>query len=176
VPNFKTNHRRIVVHDVFGTRTANDPSIHSLLWEVLERHKQWPRTHHSPRPAPVQRVRVYRTLHVDPDPSCKLGLLNRSKTWAIGDNRDEYRILLVIARSFRRSVGMGYIDFRPSIIQSPLLNIALHLRNKGIVPRLRVETIRPGTFGELENHLEESRKSGRPAFDLVHFDLHGKLK
>ena len=59
------------------------------------------------------------------------------------------------------------LDVLPSDVQNTLLNIARRQ------PRVIVDIARPGTFEAFEDHLR-SRPPGW--YDLVHFDLHGKVE
>ncbi|KAI0893194.1 hypothetical protein F4806DRAFT_213018 [Annulohypoxylon nitens] len=54
---------------------------------------------------------------------------------------------------------------------SPLLNIARRTKKRGITPKLHIDVVRPGTVEELDEYL----KPGCEPYDVVHFDLHGKI-
>ncbi|KAI1207408.1 uncharacterized protein F4807DRAFT_176793 [Annulohypoxylon truncatum] len=54
----------------------------------------------------------------------------------------------------------------------PLLNIARRTRERGITPKLNIDVVRPGTVEELDEYLKPG--CGKP-YDIVHFDLHGKI-
>ncbi|KAI2469183.1 hypothetical protein F4781DRAFT_431702 [Annulohypoxylon bovei var. microspora] len=160
---------RISVHEDVTqiSETSDFASIHSLLWEVLEHPDFWPCSESGE--TPVKRVRLSRTLNV----------LSKGLTTAI-DNRvssliatqAEYRVLLVIARSFKKDVDQRYVDYRPSLIQGPLLNIARRTKERGITPKLHIDVVRPGTVEELDEYLKPDCEK---PYDIVHFDLHGKI-
>ncbi|KAG8422988.1 hypothetical protein J3459_009907 [Metarhizium acridum] len=87
-------------------------------------------------------------------------------------DRDEYRILLVIARTFRQAHDGYFIDYHASLVQSSLLRIALSTRDKRLQPQFSIEVIRPSTFDVFQKHI---RCRGTCWFDLVHLDVHGKF-
>ncbi|KAI1385259.1 uncharacterized protein F4822DRAFT_339028 [Hypoxylon trugodes] len=58
-----------------------------------------------------------------------------------------------------------------SYSRGPLLNIARKTKERGITPKLHIDVVRPGTIDELDEYL----KPGRTTYDIVHFDLHGKI-
>ncbi|KAI1105414.1 hypothetical protein F4804DRAFT_341165 [Jackrogersella minutella] len=91
---------------------------------------------------------------------------------SLAATQTEYRILLVIARSFKRDIDQKYVDYRPSLIQGPLLNIARRTKERGITPKLHIDVVRPGTVEELDEYLKPSCEK---PYDIVHFDLHGKI-
>ena len=123
------------------------------------------------KPCALTRVRLCRTWTYDavessfiPQQVRQLSLLPAQKA--------EYRILLVIARSFKRDKTGRYRDYRPSLVLGPLLKIAIWCNRRGRLPRVRVDVVRPGTMSELELKLERHKQ--RP-YDIVHLDMHGKI-
>ncbi|GAO19974.1 hypothetical protein UVI_02008480 [Ustilaginoidea virens] len=83
------------------------------------------------------------------------------------DSRAAFRILLVIARDFSRT---GFErDPEPDLAQWPLMKLQDRLGS-----RLTLEIVRPGSLDELERHLE-LRAEQKILFNLVHFDLHGRI-
>ncbi|KAI0880979.1 uncharacterized protein GGS22DRAFT_78577 [Annulohypoxylon maeteangense] len=84
----------------------------------------------------------------------------------------EYRVLLVIARSFKKNIDQRYVDYPASLIQGPLLNIARRTKERGLTPKLHIDVVRPGTVDELDEYLKPG--CDKP-YDIVHFDLHGKI-
>ena len=158
-------HEELYDDDVEGDSDAtSEPSIYSLFWEVLENVHFW-------KPCALTRVRLCRTWTYDavessfiPQQVRQLSLLPAQKA--------EYRILLVIARSFKRDKTGRYRDYRPSLVLGPLLKIAIWCNRRGRLPRVRVDVVRPGTMSELELKLERHKQ--RP-YDIVHLDMHGKI-
>jgi len=87
--------------------------------------------------------------------------------------REEYRILLVVARSFRKDKDHAYRDYPPSLVLGPLLKIASWCNERTYLPNLRVDVVRPGTIGDFEKELKRHEKG---YYDLVHLDMHGKIR
>lgn len=53
-----------------------------------------------------------------------------------------------------------------------MLKIARKAKQRGIAPKVHIDVVRPGTIEELDEYLDpKSDKS----YDIVHFDLHGKI-
>lgn len=78
-----------------------------------------------------------------------------------------FHVLLVIARDFSRSGAER--DPEPDLAQWPLMSVQKKLRS-----RMLLEVVRPGSREELEEHLRVRAEHG-VQFDLVHFDMHGKI-
>lgn len=57
-------------------------------------------------------------------------------------------------------------------IRGPLLNIARKTKQRGIAPKVHIDVVRPGTIEELDEYLNPNSKQ---SYDIVHFDLHGKI-
>ncbi|KAI1779076.1 hypothetical protein F4818DRAFT_403277 [Hypoxylon cercidicola] len=167
----RSTDRRISIHeDVTKISESSDfASVHSLLWEVLEHPEFWPCSQ-SDGGTPVRRVRLSRTLNVlstgsNATPACR-------QASTIAATQAEYRVLLVIARSFKKDSDQRYVDYRPNLIQGPLLQIARKAKQRGIAPKVHIDVVRPGTIEELDEYLNpKSSKS----YDIVHFDMHGKI-
>ncbi|KAI0836141.1 hypothetical protein F5Y06DRAFT_110499 [Hypoxylon sp. FL0890] len=161
---------RIVIHEDVTkiSESSHFPSIHSLLWEVLEHPDFWPCSNSGE--IPVKRVRLSRTLNVFNTGSTAVAIDRRASSLAA--TQAEYRVLLVIARSFKKDFDQKYVDYRPNLIQGPLLNIARRTKEKGITPKLHIDVVRPGTVEELDEYLKPSHGK---SYDIVHFDLHGKI-
>ncbi|KAI1452948.1 hypothetical protein F4805DRAFT_445286 [Annulohypoxylon moriforme] len=162
---------RISVHEDVTriSETSDFASIHSLLWEVLEHPDFWPCSELSETP-PVKRVRLSRTLNV-----LSKGLITTTvdrRASNLITTQAEYRVLLVIARSFKKSIDQRYVDYPASLIQGPLLNIARRTKERGITPKLHIDVVRPGTVEELDEYLKPGCEK---PYDIVHFDLHGKI-
>lgn len=146
-------------HDNYQTNQAAG-GIHCLAWELLE-SVQVARL-------PKLRLRVTRVSDFPalrylrpPKPSFqKLAAVQ-------ADPNAVFKILLVIARDFSRTGAER--DPEPDLAQWPLMNLQKKLRS-----RLTLEVVRPGSLEELERHLE-LRASQSVEFNLVHFDLHGRI-
>ncbi|UNI22479.1 hypothetical protein JDV02_008366 [Purpureocillium takamizusanense] len=83
------------------------------------------------------------------------------------DQSAQFKVLLVVARDFKRAGGDR--DPEPDLAQWPLMRLQKKLRS-----RLLLEVVRPGSREELERHLQ-LRASQNVEFNLVHFDLHGRI-
>lgn len=136
-------------------------SIHSLAWELLEEKRLWKQ-----RPFRISITRIT-TRSPDEPRGTDRGVFPKF-------SNSSFRLLLVISRSFKR-VNNTFADARADIVQTSLFHILKGLRTYGYGDRFEVELIRPGTFEELECHLEQCHR-GKLHFDLVHFDLHGLIK
>lgn len=135
-------------------------SFHSISWELLEDLSLWT---HPPRPSRVGITHIY-TRKKD------VGENDHAPT---GHTSGPFKLLLVIARSWRQDRDRIWQDVWPHIVQLSLCRILEQLRMRGLPNKLEVEVVRPGTFRALEEHL--SNDDDRP-FDLVHFDLHGVIQ
>ncbi|KAF2822308.1 hypothetical protein CC86DRAFT_98122 [Ophiobolus disseminans] len=166
-------HRQISIHEELNkdnkgnrgkSNEIREPSIYCLLWEVLERVNFW-------QHCALTSVKLCRTWTCD---AAEAGLFGQQvrRSSRLPTHGAEYRILLVIARSFRQSQEDRYCDYRPGVVLGPLLKIAAWCNQRDHLPRVRVDVVRPGTFGELKCELE--RNKGRP-YDIVHLDMHGKI-
>jgi hypothetical protein len=144
-------------------RNASDdtPGIHCLAWELVEavtipRH-------------PKLRLRVTRVSDLPapaflapPDHS------PQSLSAAQADQAATFRVLLIVARDFSRRGSER--DPEPDLAQWPLMGIQKRLRG-----RMILEVVRPGSCEMLEEHLKMRAGQG-VRFNLVHFDLHGRVK
>ncbi|KAM0420272.1 hypothetical protein ACHAPT_011933 [Fusarium lateritium] len=120
-------------------------SIHSLLWELLEENTD----------IDIQVTRWITGTKTQEN-------LPRG----LSQSNEPLRILLIIARDLK------YTNGRHSDPESVAYDI-LYAMAKFFGPsgRLSIEVVRPGTFSELERHLER-----RKQYDLVHIDVHGVVK
>lgn len=134
--------------------------IHCLAWELLEsvRISRLPKLH-----LRVTRVSDFpaRRLLQPPRPGGKRLAGIQS------DPNVTFNILLVIARDFTRTGTER--EAEPDLAQWPLMNLQKKLRS-----RLNLEIVRPGSLEELARHLELRAKQN-VEFNLVHFDLHGRI-
>ncbi|KAH8648664.1 hypothetical protein BX600DRAFT_117435 [Xylariales sp. PMI_506] len=55
---------------------------------------------------------------------------------------------------------------------APLLDIVRKTRDRKISPKVHIDVVRPGTVEELDEYLNINNKT---PYDIVHFDLHGKI-
>jgi len=78
-----------------------------------------------------------------------------------------FNILLVVARP------AGAQDAGLRVISRPLLD-ALYTSTPDHTLQARLDVVRPGSFEEFKAQLEKASSSG-VQYDVVHFDLHGKV-
>jgi hypothetical protein len=128
-----------------GQTSTNYPDVHCLAWELLEQ-LQIPGL-------PNLRLRVTR--------------ISDFETPLHRPYRKIFKILLVVARDFSRTGAER--DPEPDLAQWPLMSVQKKLRS-----RLLLEVVRPGSVEELRVHLK-SRDGQGVRFNLVHFDLHGRI-
>lgn len=132
--------------------------IHCLAWELLESVR-----------SPLMRnlrLRVTRVSDFASQLARPLGPPRSLSSVQVNPNGSFY-VLLVIARDFSRSGADR--DPEPDLAQWPLMNVQKKLRS-----RLLLEVVRPGSIEELDEHLKV-RASHGVQFNLVHFDLHGRI-
>lgn len=132
--------------------------IHCLAWELLESVR-------SPL-MPDLRLRVTRVSDFAGRPSRPLGPPRSLSSVQVNPN-GVFHVLLVIARDFTRSGAER--DPEPDLAQWPLMSVQKKLRS-----RLLLEVVRPGGIEELDEHLKVRAGHG-VQFNLVHFDLHGRI-
>ncbi|KAK0639649.1 hypothetical protein B0T16DRAFT_246826 [Cercophora newfieldiana] len=137
-------------------------TIHKLAWELLETIPT-PHAHNQRRyTVGVTRRVTYSRMRTGPA---------KSFQDVQQDPKATFTILLVIARDLSNPKKH---DLNPDIAQYPLMALQQHFRKEGRKSRLYVEVVRPGTLPELESHLQH-RARLNVTFNLVHFDMHGKL-
>ena len=68
------------------------------------------------------------------------------------------------------------LDTLPHLAQLPLMKIQKEMEDEPKGHRLLLDIVRPGSLMELVNHIE-SRQKQKPSvqFNIIHFDLHGKI-
>ncbi|GAP88696.1 putative TPR repeat-containing protein [Rosellinia necatrix] len=145
-----------------GTNATHESSIFSLYWEILESVHLW-------QPCALAEIRLCRVWEFRTTQS---GLVAQRPS-LLPTDKEEFRILLVISRSFRQDMERRYRDYRPSLILGPLLKIAQRRNQLRCLPRVQVDVVRPGTLQHLERKLEE--RNTHP-YDIVHLDMHGKIE
>ncbi|KAL7922180.1 hypothetical protein ACQKWADRAFT_293777 [Trichoderma austrokoningii] len=128
--------------------------IHCLAWELVEFAK-----------APL-RLRVTRVSDFAGRLPRPLGP-PRSLSNVQANPSGVFQVLLVIARDFSRRGAAR--DPEPDLAQWPLMSVQKKLKS-----RLLLEVVRPGSIEELDEHLKVRAGHG-VLFDLVHFDLHGRI-
>lgn len=150
----------VVEHHDSDVINSSIGGIHCLAWELLE-------SVHIPE-LPKLRLRVTR---VSDFPARRLleppGPAGQRLAAIQADPNATFKILLVIARDFTRTGAER--DPEPDLAQWPLMNLQKKLRS-----RLTLEIVRPGSLEELDRHLETRATQG-VEFNLVHFDLHGRI-
>jgi len=140
-------------------------SIHSLLWEVFEHPRIWHLK--NPLQSTIPPPRITRVL--------------TGQQLNVGSivTHDNFRILLVVARSFQylliEPLEKRPADAPPGLIQNILLEIGQYLKSNGLGSRFSLDVVRPGTFDQLKKFLKGETEAGRK-YDLVHFDLHGSIR
>ncbi|KAL7942916.1 hypothetical protein V8C42DRAFT_142018 [Trichoderma barbatum] len=132
--------------------------IHCLAWELLESIRN--------PIMPNLRLRVTRVSDFADQLSRPLGP-SRSLSSVQANPNGVFHVLLVIARDFSRSGAER--DPEPDLAQWPLMSVQKKLRS-----RLLLEVVRPGSIEELGEHLKVRAEHG-VQFNLVHFDLHGRI-
>ncbi|KAL6799569.1 hypothetical protein GGI42DRAFT_58345 [Trichoderma sp. SZMC 28013] len=134
--------------------------IHCLAWELLE----------SVRSPLMRNLRLRVTRVSDFAIASQLARPlgpPRSLSSVQANPNGSFYVLLVIARDFSRSGADR--DPEPDLAQWPLMNVQKKLRS-----RLLLEVVRPGSIEELDEHLKVRAGHG-VQFNLVHFDLHGRI-
>jgi hypothetical protein len=92
---------------------------------------------------------------------------NFAETVAVPEGKANFNILLVVARK-DGSEGFGVgSDIAYHNVAKPIVDAV------GTAPFLNIYLSRPGTFGAFQEHIE-SKPAG--FYDIIHFDLHGKLQ
>jgi hypothetical protein len=137
---------------------SNRPDIHCLAWELLEQV----RIHGLPN----LRLRVTRISDFSTPLQRPYRILQPLSTIQ-ADTSKIFKILLVVARDFSRTGPER--DPEPDLAQWPLMSVQKKLKS-----RLLLEVVRPGTVEELRVHLRARAGQG-VRFNLVHFDLHGRI-
>ncbi|KHN97216.1 TPR repeat-containing protein [Metarhizium album ARSEF 1941] len=150
----------VVEHHGNDNMSTTEGGIHCLAWELLE----------SVEVARLPNLRL-RVTRVSDFPSRRSIQPPRPEGPRLAeiqaDTNATFKILLVIARDFSRAGAQR--DPEPDLAQWPLMNLQKKLRS-----RLTLEIVRPGSLEELDRHLSKRAKQ-KVEFNLVHFDLHGRL-
>lgn len=135
--------------------------IHCLAWELLESVKYPLR--------PDLRLKVTRVSDFDfaGQPPSRPPGPPRSLSSVQGSANGVFHVLLVIARDFSRRGAAR--DPEPDLAQWPLMSVQKKLKS-----RMLLEVVRPGSIEELDEHLKVRAGHG-VLFNLVHFDLHGRI-
>ncbi|UKZ69877.1 uncharacterized protein TrAtP1_010880 [Trichoderma atroviride] len=131
--------------------------IHCLAWELVEFAKF---------PLAGLRLRVTRVSDFANRPPRPPGP-PRSLSSVQASVNGFFHVLLVIARDFSRRGAAR--DPEPDLAQWPLMSVQKKLKS-----RLLLEVVRPGSIEELDEHLRVRAGHG-VLFNLVHFDLHGRI-
>ncbi|KAK5651801.1 hypothetical protein OQA88_11668 [Cercophora sp. LCS_1] len=181
IQEYREQLRRVLGLD--GTQTATgikiyitedvDPpspdhsSIHGLMWELLEPYdseipkRLCPGEGPSPSQQHQQAVEVHRILTGVNYPI--------QLTQGLRAPDAPIRLLLVIARGLQVDLEAKFVDIQ-SVVHDTLCSVRKYLRSCGRQERLQIDTVRPGTLRELEEHLQRSS-----AYDMVHLDVHGRV-
>ncbi|KAG9506550.1 hypothetical protein J7337_000082 [Fusarium musae] len=138
---------------------SGQPSIHALRWELLERSSFFEACGCS-----VQVTRIYNSARYNCGPPLSLSF------------QTPIRILLVIARSWQLAPPSSrshehFADISPDVVQDTLRDIMKICRQRGQPFTVHVA---PGGFKGLMEHLELQKSAGI-VYDMVHFDLHGRI-
>lgn len=140
----------------------NSPDIHCLAWELLELLRI--------PDLPQLRLRVTRISDFATpmnQPHHRPYRILQPLAVVQADPVKVFRVLLVVARDFSRTGAER--DPEPDLAQYPLMSVQKKLRS-----RMLLEVVRPGSVDELKRHLK-SREGQGVRFNLVHFDLHGRI-
>jgi len=149
------------------------PSIHALMWELLEPFD----SHFHPEPAiRGEGVQVSAMLPPEQGPRQPTIEVHRiftgvkdpiKLTAGLREPEAPIRLLLVVARGLQVDWEKKFVDIQ-SVVHDTLCSMNKYLRSCGHHGRLQVDIVRPGTLDELKAHL------GRDAeYDMVHLDVHG---
>ena len=140
------------------TTLAEASSIHKLHWEILEDPALW-------NGMEVECRRVIQT------PRSQQPNTDEKDHKVTDKPLGTFTILLVVARILSATITQ-YQDTDPTTASRPLLALVDDIKTKISKVNFEVEIVRPGTFSAFEKHL----KSKDPGYyDLVHFDLHGRV-
>lgn len=150
---------QLVIAEHHDASSEQVPGIHCLAWELLEFAKY-------PLPGLCLRVTRVSDFTGRPPPPRPLGP-PRSLSSVQASVNGVFHVLLVIARDFSRRGAAR--DPEPDLAQWPLMSVQKKLKS-----RLLLEVVRPGSIEELDEHLRVRAGHG-VLFNLVHFDLHGRI-
>jgi hypothetical protein len=81
---------------------------------------------------------------------------------------------LVTARDLTSGSTL-YGEISPSVASNILWNVKSRLDLALSPVDLHIEIVRPGTFNALKLYLERRRTQGQDYFQIIHFDVHGKV-
>ncbi len=155
--SFTGRTREIFIHNSCSSDGEEaDGGVDALVWEQLGDPSLWSN--------PPECVSITRVSKPSPFSGPATDHLDKP-----------FIVLLVVARNFRRDRNLEYYantDASASLVQVPLMQISAQLRAIGKGYRMELEIIRPGSWEELKEHLEEC---GPGHFGLIHFDLHGEI-
>ncbi|MCJ1404376.1 hypothetical protein MMC11_007601 [Xylographa trunciseda] len=144
----------IFVEESGHSAPTGEDSVHRLFWECLENVDHWG-VPNPPRCVVVQRRILYQADH-------ELSAPGRSR-----GPETPFSVLLVTARDCSTTVTRAR-EIDPYEIASILLDMRRTLSDSAHPATLAFEIVRPGTYSAFKSHLSSK-------FDLVHFDLHGKI-
>ena len=82
--------------------------------------------------------------------------------------------MLVTARDLTSGSTL-YGEITPSVASDILWSVKSRLDLARSPIDLNIEVVRPGTFNALKCHLEQRRRQGQGYFQIIHFDVHGKV-
>ncbi|KAK1749427.1 hypothetical protein QBC47DRAFT_395869 [Echria macrotheca] len=153
-----------------GPQDPGRPSIHALMWELLEPYdsklaiedEEAAETPAPEKQAPRQEVEVHRIFTGVKEPIPLTPGLRMPEA--------PIRLLLVISRGLQVNVENRFVDIQ-SVVHDTLCSLRKYLRSCGHHGRIQIDVVRPGTYHELEKHLEKDNK-----YDVVHLDVHGRAE
>ncbi|KAI0545824.1 hypothetical protein F4679DRAFT_449747 [Xylaria curta] len=134
--------------------------IQQILWENLEQPHLW-------RSTSIVSSQLHVTVRRIVLAPTSTGLPWESRVVA---RESPLRVLLIIARSLKKTEENKYVDVKPHIAQIHLLSVQEDLVPLWSSHQVELHIARPGSYNALEIRLTEEKKG---YFDLVHFDLHG---
>jgi hypothetical protein len=154
----------IEIEDCSVSSSGPRSSVHQLYWEFLEDERIWT--------VPMLSICVQRSIGTT---SQHPSTTDTISSWPYGSSsRQRINILLVTARDLTSGSTL-YGEISPSVASNILWNVKSRLDLARSPVDLNVEVVRPGTFNALKRHLEHRRRQGQDYFQIVHFDVHGKV-
>ncbi|SPJ70282.1 uncharacterized protein FTOL_00010 [Fusarium torulosum] len=136
------------VHDANeAVHDADNCSIHSLLWELLE-HDAYTQSYRN-----RFEVRITRIFTSVGSTALPVGLRYPERP---------VRALLVVSRSWQlapANAGTRYADIPPRLVHHTLCQLTSFLAKEGRSHRFKIHVVRPGGMNELKRHLECARHS-----------------
>ena len=149
--------------NVRQTSKQQGQRIQNIYWELLEDPELW---------LPVNVNAIVRRLVVPQLDVVAEQSLNQPLQGDGHTAQSDINVLLVLARDYSEDSE----DAQTDLAYQHLLNAKSQLEKTSNVRHLNLKIVRPGSFPAFKNHLESvSVEYGRGFYDIVHFDLHGRV-